>query len=214
MIRPETLNEEPAMDLSGAYSIDAPREAVWRALNDPLVLKQCIPRCHTLIRQSDTLFLAELTAKIGPVKARFRGKLTLSDLDPPQGYTLSGAGEGGIAGFANGRARVRLEAMGQNRTLLSYALSAATGGKLARLGTRLMEIAAQNLADDFFGMLKTIVEAGASTPETRRIHRHRAPILTAIPELPPPPSLATIWWISGLILLNAALLYIFAVLQR
>lgn len=140
-----------AMTMSGEYLLAAPREEVWKKLNDPAVLKACIPGCEDLDMVSDTEFVVVAKNKIGPVSARFKGRVTLSDLDPPNGYRISGEGEGegGVAGFAKGGALVRLmEAEGG--TTLSYEVEAQIGGKLAQLGQRLINGAAKKLADDFF----------------------------------------------------------------
>src|ERR1700691_4573801 len=120
------------MDMTGEYRITAPRTKVWAALNDPEILKQCIPGCEEIDKQSDTEMTAKVTAKVGPVKARFTGKVTLSDLDPPNGYRISGEGSGGPAGFAKGGATVHLVDDG-NATLLSYTVDAHVGGKLAQI---------------------------------------------------------------------------------
>ena len=147
------------MDLSGEYRIPAPREAVWKALNDPDVLKQCIPGCEAVEKTSDTEFNAKVRAKIGPVSAGFTGKVTLSDLDPPNGYKISGEGEGGVAGFAKGGATVAL-AEKDGGTLLSYNVEAQIGGKLAQLGQRLINSAAKKTADDFFVNFAKAVQQG------------------------------------------------------
>jgi len=138
-----------AMTMSGEQQLSAPREKVWAALNDAEVLKLCIPGCETLDKLSDTEFQAVATNKIGPVKARFKGKVTLSELDPPNGYRISGEGDGGIAGFAKGGATVRLSDK-DGGTLLTYNVEAQIGGKLAQLGQRLINGVAKKLADDFF----------------------------------------------------------------
>jgi uncharacterized protein len=138
-----------AMTMTGEYQIPAAQAVVWEKLNDPAVLKACIPGCEELDKTSDTDFQAVATIKIGPVKARFKGKVTLSDLDPPNGYKISGQGEGGVAGFAKGGATVKL-APKDGGTLLSYAVEAQIGGKLAQLGQRLINGAAKKVADDFF----------------------------------------------------------------
>ena len=137
------------MDMTGEFRIPAPREAVWKALNDPEILKQCIAGCEELQKTSDTEFVAKVTARVGPVKASFNGKVTLSDLDPPNGYKISGEGEGGVAGFAKGGATVVL-AEKDGGTLLSYNVEAQIGGKLAQLGQRLINGSAKKLADEFF----------------------------------------------------------------
>ena len=127
----------------------APREAVWAKLNDADALKACIPGCEELIKISDTEFQAVAITKIGPVKARFKGKVHLTDLDPPNGYKISGEGDGGVAGFAKGGATVAL-AEKDGGTLLTYNVEAQIGGKLAQLGQRLVNGAAKKVADDFF----------------------------------------------------------------
>ena len=126
------------MDLTGEYRIPATREKVWAALNDDEVLKQCIDGCQELTKESDTEFSARVTAKVGPVKAKFSGKVTLSELDPPNGYTISGEGQGGVAGFAKGGATVTLIEDGAS-TILNYSARAEVGGKLASVGSRLIE---------------------------------------------------------------------------
>lgn len=137
------------MKMSGDYTVPATREAVWDALNDPEVLKDCIPGCEDLTKTSDTEMVAAVTAKVGPVKARFKGKIQLSDLDPPNGYTISGEGSGGPAGFAKGGARVTL-AEADGGTQLSYEVEAQVGGKLAQIGQRLIDGTAKKMADQFF----------------------------------------------------------------
>ena len=137
------------MDMTGEHTIRAPRQAVWAALNDPEVLKQSIAGCEELNKTSDTEFQAVATTKIGPVKARFKGKVHLSDLDPPNGYKISGEGDGGVAGFAKGGATVAL-ADKDGGTLLTYNVEAQIGGKLAQLGQRLVNGAAKKIADEFF----------------------------------------------------------------
>jgi carbon monoxide dehydrogenase subunit G len=138
-----------AMTMTGEIQLAAPREAVWEKLNDPDVLKICIPGCEGLERTDDQGFRAVAKMKVGPVSARFRGKVTLSDLDPPNGYKISGEGEGGVAGFAKGGARIHLVDR-EGGTLLSYQVDAQVGGKLAQLGQRLINGSAKKLADEFF----------------------------------------------------------------
>src|ERR1700733_13873920 len=120
------------MDMSGEYRIAAPREKVWAALNDPEILRQCIPGCEEIEKSSDTEFAAKVTAKVGPVKAKFGGKVKLSDIDPPNGYTISGEGSGGAAGFAKGGAVVKLTDDG-DATRLAYVVQAQGGGEVARV---------------------------------------------------------------------------------
>ena len=139
-----------AMTMSGEVQLPASRQTVWAKLNDPEVLKSCIPGCEQLDMTSDTEFQAVATIKIGPVKARWKGKVHLTDLDPPNSYRISGEGEGGVAGFAKGGATVKL-APKDGGTLLTYDVEAQIGGKLAQLGQRLINGAAKKVADDFFG---------------------------------------------------------------
>ena len=137
------------MEMSGEYRIPAPRETVWLALNDPAVLKDCIPGCQSLEKLSDTEMTAKVQAKVGPVRATYIGQVTLSNIDPPRGYTISGEGKGGVAGFAKGGADVSLEEAGDD-TLLRYTAKAQVGGKLAQIGARLIDATAKQLADEFF----------------------------------------------------------------
>ncbi|HWP25749.1 MAG TPA: carbon monoxide dehydrogenase subunit G [Xanthobacteraceae bacterium] len=146
-----------AMTMVGEQLLPAPRDKVWAALNDVEVLKQCIPGCESLEKLSDTEFQAIATNKIGPVKARFKGKVRLSDLDPPNGYKISGEGDGGIAGFAKGGATVTLSEK-DGGTLLRYSVEAQIGGKLAQLGQRLINGVAKKLADDFFAKFAETVK--------------------------------------------------------
>jgi uncharacterized protein len=138
-----------AMIMDGQVQLPAGREAVWAKLNDAEVLKVCIPGCESLEKLSDVEFQAVAVTKIGPVKARFKGKVKLTDLDPPNGYRISGEGDGGVAGFAKGGANVALEDK-DGGTLLVYHVEAQIGGKLAQLGQRLVNGVAKKLADQFF----------------------------------------------------------------
>jgi uncharacterized protein len=138
------------MDMTGERRIPAPRQTVWEGLNDPEILKQSIPGCQEIEKVSDTEFTAKVKARVGPVSANFAGKVTLSDLDPPAGYTISGEGTGGVAGFAKGGAKVTLEEDG-GETVLRYTVQAQVGGKLAQIGSRLIDATARKMADQFFG---------------------------------------------------------------
>ena len=144
------------MDMSGSHRIEASREAVWAALNDPDILRQCIPGCEEVVRQSDTEMTAKVVAKVGPVSAKFAGKVTLSDLDPPNGYTITGEGSGGAAGFGKGGATVALSDDG-GATLLTYTAKAQVGGKLAQIGSRLVDATARKMAEEFFARFTKIV---------------------------------------------------------
>lgn len=147
------------MEMSGEQLISASQEKVWEALNDPELLKKCIPGCNSLEKISDTEMTATVTTKVGPVKAKFKGEVTLSDLNPPNSYKISGEGKGGVAGFAKGSADVTLSESGDG-TLLNYQVNAKVGGKLAQLGNRLIDSTAKKLAGEFFSNLNT--ELGGS----------------------------------------------------
>ena len=148
------------MELTGEQMIAAPRQKVWAALNDPEVLRQSIDGCEAFDRTSDTSFAARVVARIGPVRAGFGGAVTLTEIDPPNGYVLVGEGTGAGAGFARGQARVRLTEVGGGATRLSYEVRAEVGGKLAQIGARLIDQTARRLADDFFMSFAAIVGEG------------------------------------------------------
>jgi len=139
-----------AMNMEGQEQIQAPVEKVWQALNDPDVLKDCIPGCENLEKKSDTEFAATVSLKIGPIKARFQGAVELKNLNPPNSYTIEGEGKGGIAGFAKGGADVALTADGADATILKYTVKADVGGKIAQLGSRLIDSTSKKLAGQFF----------------------------------------------------------------
>ncbi len=144
------------MDMNGSQRIEASRDKVYAALNDVEVLKQCIPGCESIEKTSDNEMNAKVTLRVGPVKASFTGKVVLSDFDPPNGYTITGEGTGGMAGFAKGSAAVKLEADGE-ATILHYTVKADVGGKLAQLGGRLIDATATKLAGEFFEKFSSIV---------------------------------------------------------
>lgn len=148
------------MELKGEYRIPAPRERVWAMLNDPAVLKECIPGCESLEGSPADGFAARVTTKLGPVKATFNGEVTLSNVKPPESYTISGEGKGGVAGFAKGGADVHLAEDGAG-TLLTYTVNAQVGGKLAQLGSRLIDSTSKKLADQFFSSFAEKAGGGA-----------------------------------------------------
>lgn len=170
------------MDMKGEFRIPVPQDVVWRALNDPAILKASIPGCEELVRESDTRFKGKVFATVGPVKARFGGEATLSDIDPPNGYVLTGNGSGGAAGMAKGSAAVRLRSDGGD-TILAYEVKAQMAGKLAQIGSRLIDMAAKKMADDFFGNFARAVgqPPELAAPETP------APAIAAPPVSAAPP---------------------------
>lgn len=149
-----------AVDMSGEERVAAPIEEVWAALNDPETLKACIPGCETLERGDDDTLSAVVSLKIGPIKARFNGAVALSNIDPPCGYTISGEGKGGIAGFAKGGADVSLTEAGSEATILAYTARAEVGGKIAQLGSRLIQSTSKKLAAEFFSRLNQRISRG------------------------------------------------------
>ncbi|MGM5029766.1 CoxG family protein [Tardiphaga sp. 20_F10_N6_6] len=147
------------MQMKDSQTLPASRDKVWAALNDPAVLKQCIPGCQVLDMTSPTEMTATVVIKVGPVKATFGGKVTLSDLDPPNGYRIMGEGSGGVAGFAKGGAAIRLDAVSDSETILYYEVDSQIGGKLAQLGGRLIDSTAKKLAGEFFTKFGAVVSA-------------------------------------------------------
>ena len=137
------------MELTGQQRIAAPIDKTWVALNDPGILKECITGCESLDRVSDNEYTVAMAVRIGPVNAKFKGKLALDNLDPPRGYTINFEGQGGVAGFGKGSADVKLTPDG-GATVLDYTARAQVGGKIAQIGSRLVDMAAQKMADDFF----------------------------------------------------------------
>lgn len=200
------------MDLTGEYRIPATREKVWAALNDDEVLKQCIDGCQELKKESDTEFSARVTAKVGPVKAKFSGKVTLSELDPPNGYTISGEGQGGVAGFAKGGATVKLTEDGAD-TILNYEAKAEVGGKLASVGSRLIEGVARKTADDFFGKFSGIVgggEAEREAIETDPRADQSSSESAVAPKTSEGSGIPVVYWGVGVVIVGAILLFAFS----
>lgn len=205
----------------GEYEIGAGRELVWEALNDPEVLAACIPGCQSIERASDTHFDAQVKAKIGPVSAMFSAALDLEDLNPPQSYSIVGAVKGGAAGFGKGQAEVQLEALAEDRTRLTYTVKGSVGGKLAQIGSRLVDGATRKMADDFFaafaGQLAPSDQAAAtssgepSTEPPTEPSTDKSPAASAQPDAPAPRSYESqgrgfVWGVAFLILVMAIVL--------
>jgi carbon monoxide dehydrogenase subunit G len=166
------------MQMNETQRVPASKAKVWAALNDPEILKRCIPGCQSLAMTSPTEMTAIVVVKVGPVKATFSGKVNLSDLDPPNGYRIAGEGSGGVAGFAKGGATVKLEAESADVTNLQYVVDARVGGKLAQLGGRLIDSTAKRLAEEFFenfAAALTAPEAGESGAVVRATAKESKP---------------------------------------
>jgi hypothetical protein len=186
------------MDMTGERRIPAPRQTVWEALNNPEVLKISIPGCESLEKLAEDQMKATAAVKVGPIAARFTGKVLLTDIDPPNGYRISGEGQGGAAGFAKGGANVMLADDGAD-TLMSYQVHAQVGGKLAQLGGRLIDATAKQMADAFFDRFSKQVQV-MSSPTTSSMAMASAPpsaisVWSLIPR--EPFGLPLVAWIAG-----------------
>ena len=180
------------MEMTGEQLIPVAQAEVWRALNDPEVLKACIAGCESIERVSDSEYKVAMTAAVGPVKAKFAGKLVLADLNPPNSYSLSFEGSGGAAGFGKGGAKVSLETEG-SATRLRYTATASVGGKLAQVGSRLIDGVARKMADDFFAAFNEKLAGPAAKPaEAVPAGKHR---------------IHPAWWVAGAVL-AALLIYL------
>ena len=155
------------MKMDGEYTLPTNVENVWNKLNDPLVLKNSIPGCTELTKENDNEFKATVTIKIGPVSAKFNGEVKLSNIKVYQGYTISGSGKGGAAGFAKGSANINLEKQ-ENSTILKYSVEAQIGGKLAQLGSRLIDSTSKKLAGKFFDNFVKIVDGTTHIEEEKK----------------------------------------------
>jgi carbon monoxide dehydrogenase subunit G len=186
------------MDMTGERRIPAPRQTVWEALNNPDVLKLSIPGCESLEKLEGDQMRATAAVKVGPMSARFSGKVQLSDIDPPNGYRISGEGQGGPAGFAKGGANVALKDDGTD-TLLTYTVNAQIGGKLAQLGARLIDATAKQMADAFFDRFSQQVQAmmppAAAPAPTASGTVASAPATVASPHVAVPlqPAAISVW---------------------
>jgi carbon monoxide dehydrogenase subunit G len=194
------------MEMTGEYRIRASRQKVWDALNDAEILKQCIAGCEEMDKTSDTEFTARVHTRIGPVSAKFTGKVELSEIDPPNGYRISGEGQGGVAGFAKGGAVVKLVEDGAE-TVLTYEANATVGGKLAQIGSRLIDATARKMANDFFGKFAETVGEPAEAAEAEAPAEAAAPA-EATPAPAPSGGLSPAVWVGGLVALAVVVLII------
>lgn len=196
------------MEMTGEQLIPASREETWKALNDTEFLKQCVPGCESIEPAGDNTYTVQMTARVGPVSAKFKGKLTLSDLDPPQSYSIAFEGQGGVAGFARGSARVRLEPDGEG-TRLTYTVKASVGGKLAQIGSRLVDAAAQKVASDFFTAFNEKLAARqpqAAAPRHDSHEPHSPEPIPRDPELPDVSDATLAFFAAGVLLVVAVAL--------
>jgi carbon monoxide dehydrogenase subunit G len=174
------------MEMKGEQLVPASQQDTWAALNDPEILKACVPGCESIERVTDDEYAVRMTARVGPVAAKFKGKLTLSDLKPPQSYRIAFEGQGGVAGFGKGGAQVQL-APEADGTRLTYQVRASVGGKLAQIGSRLVDAAARKLADDFFTAFNEKVASlhgHAAHDEHDEHHPEPVPRDPDLPDLP------------------------------
>jgi carbon monoxide dehydrogenase subunit G len=153
------------MEMTGERRIPAPRQQVWEALNDPEALRASIPGCESVERTAEDAFTAKVGVKLGPMSAKFGGKVKLENINPPASYTITGEGNGGAMGFAKGGADVALEELGPSETLLKYHVKAQVGGKMAQLGARLIDSTAKQMADQFFDRFAARLTPAAPEPE-------------------------------------------------
>jgi carbon monoxide dehydrogenase subunit G len=151
------------MDIVGQRRLMAPKTVVWAALNDTEILRRSIPGCETIEKISDSEFTARVVLVVGPVKAKFSGRVTLANLDPPNSYTIEGEGQGGIAGFGKGGAEIQLSQENDGHTILSYKAKATVGGKMAQLGARMIDSTTKKLVERFFENFEKAVSADAGT---------------------------------------------------
>ena len=186
------------MKMTGEYEIPAAREAVWDALNDPDVLRDCIPGCESLEKTGEASFEAIVTMKIGPVKSKFKGQVELLNLQPPESYELTGSGSGGAAGGAKGGAKVHLAENGAGTTL-TYEAEAQVTGKLAQLGQRMIDPVAKKLANQFFSAFSERL-GGVESKAPEPIATEAAAEETGLPQ----------WvWLAGVVIMSGLLVYIF-----
>ena len=182
------------MELQGERLIPASVEKTWAALNDPEVLKACIAGCESVERSGDDAFTAVVALKVGPVSARFKGNLQMTNIQAPNGYTINFDGQGGVAGFGKGSADVALTPQG-DQTLLKYNARASVGGKMAQIGSRLIDATAGKITEDFFKAFEAHLQASAPTPAGE--------VAAAVPVAEPDGGIAKLWWLIGALVVLA-----------
>ena len=192
------------MELIGERTIPATVDNTWASLNDPEVLKACIAGCETMERTGDDTLAAVVALKVGPVSARFKGKLAMTNITPPTGYTINFDGQGGVAGFGKGSADVALSPQGETQTLLKYSARATVGGKMAQIGSRLIDATAAKITEDFFKAFEAHLQAGAPPVQVEG----------ATPATTPPAapgadgSMTRLWWLIGGVVVLAAVYFL------
>jgi carbon monoxide dehydrogenase subunit G len=185
------------MEMKGEQLVPASRQQVWDALNDPAALKACIPGCESIEPSGANAYQVLMVAKVGPVSAKFKGKLTLSDVKPPESYSIAFEGQGGAAGFAKGGAKVNLSSQSAHQTTLAYAVTANVGGKLAQIGSRLVDAAARKVADDFFARFNA--RFSATSEEEHHDEYHPEPV-PRDPDLPTASDTTLMFFAAGSLL--------------
>jgi carbon monoxide dehydrogenase subunit G len=188
------------MEMKGEQLIAASRQQVWDALNDPEALKACIPGCESIEAAGANAYQVLMVAKVGPVSAKFKGKLTLSDVQPPESYSIAFEGQGGAAGFAKGGAKVKLFSENKEQTKLAYDVNANVGGKLAQIGSRLVDAAARKVADDFFARFNARF---AAKPDEHHDEHHPEPVARD-PDLPAVSDTTLMFFAAGALLVVLA----------
>ena len=185
------------MELQGERLIPASVDTTWAALNDTEVLKACIAGCESLERTGDDAMTAVVALKVGPVSARFKGNLQMTNIQAPNGYTINFDGQGGVAGFGKGSADVALTAQGDAQTLLKYNARATVGGKMAQIGSRLIDATAAKITEDFFKAFEAHLQASAPAPAGE------AGVVTAIVDPESDGGIAKLWWLIGALVVLA-----------
>ncbi len=197
------------MEMSGEQLVPASQQDTWNALNDPAVLKQCVPGCESIEPLAENQYQVLMVARVGPVSAKFKGKLNLADIKPPNSYAISFEGQGGAAGFAKGSAQVRLSSK-ENKTVLAYDVKASVGGKLAQIGSRLVDAAAKKVADDFFrafnDRMQALHEHGATEAHEAAHDEHLPQPVPRDPDLPEVSGTTLMFFAAGALLVVAVAL--------